>query len=147
MLSLKCDHLFLCEFSSLFSTVKLNLGHNFSQFIHRFRIWYPVKRDGKLEFFEKPRLHFQIFPNSLKSLKIEIFVPLPSYFVKWWEWCNMWQQTERRSQLLMFKFSRKNVNIILQITILCQFKSWKYILFPNINEGIKCKIFLLWLCP
>ena len=36
--------------------------------------------------FEKPRLHFQIFPNSLKSLKIEIFVLLPSYFVKWWAW-------------------------------------------------------------
>ena len=37
-----------------------------------------MKRDGK---FEKPRLHFQIFSNSLlTSLKIEIFeVPSLSY--------------------------------------------------------------------
>ena len=40
VLSLKCDHPFLlCEFPILFSTVKLKLGHNFSQFIHRFKIW------------------------------------------------------------------------------------------------------------
>ena len=38
MLSLKCDNPFLCEFI-LFSTVKLKLGHNFYQFIHRFKIW------------------------------------------------------------------------------------------------------------
>ena len=36
ILSLKCDHLLLCEFSILFSIVKLKLGHNFSQLIHRF---------------------------------------------------------------------------------------------------------------
>ena len=34
MLSLKCDHPFLREFLILFSTEKLKLGHNFSQFIH-----------------------------------------------------------------------------------------------------------------
>ena len=34
MLSLKCDHPFLCKFPILFSTEKLKLGHNFSQFIH-----------------------------------------------------------------------------------------------------------------
>ena len=32
--------------------------------IHRHPAWKA---------FEKPRLHFQIFPNSLKSVKIEIF--------------------------------------------------------------------------
>ena len=52
-LSLKCDHPFLCEFFTLFSTVKLNLGHNFSQCIHRFKIWSRIhKRDGKLGFLK-----------------------------------------------------------------------------------------------
>ena len=36
ILSLKCDHPLLCEFSVLFSTAKLNLGHKFPQIIHRF---------------------------------------------------------------------------------------------------------------
>ena len=35
----KCDHPFLCEFPISFSTVKLKLGHNFFQFIRRFKIW------------------------------------------------------------------------------------------------------------
>ena len=34
ILSLKCDHPLLCEFSILFSTVKLKLGHKFSQLAH-----------------------------------------------------------------------------------------------------------------
>ena len=38
ILSLKCDHPLLCEFFILFSTVKLKLGHKFSQLIHRFNI-------------------------------------------------------------------------------------------------------------
>ena len=92
---------FLSEFPILFSTVvTLKLGHNFSQFIHRFKIWilkcwswavyiskfFSFHKERKIWIFEKPRLHFQIFPNSLKGLKIEIFVPLPSYFVKSWGW-------------------------------------------------------------
>ena len=63
ILSLKCDHPLLREFSILFSTVKLKLGHKFSQLIHRFNIgilkcwsggvyiskFFPIhKRDGKL---------------------------------------------------------------------------------------------------
>ena len=39
MLSLKCDHPLLCEFPILFSTVKVKLGHKFSQLIHKFNIW------------------------------------------------------------------------------------------------------------
>ena len=62
--------------SRVHSCYRMNCVYCFSQFIKEME-----KRD-----FEKPRLHFQIFPNSLKSLKIGIFeVPLPSYFVKWWE--------------------------------------------------------------
>ena len=38
ILSLKCDHPLLFEFSILFSTVKLKLGHKFPQLIHRFNI-------------------------------------------------------------------------------------------------------------
>ena len=96
ILSLKCDHPLLCEFSILFSTVTLKLGHKFSKPIHRFNIgilkcwsgavhiskFSPIcKRDGKLGFLKS--LDFQIFASSLKSLKIEIFVPLSSYLVKW----------------------------------------------------------------
>ena len=89
MLSLKWDHPLLCEFPVLFSTAKLKLGHRFSHLIHRFNIWilkcwsgavyiskfFPIhRRDGKLGFL-KSLDYFQIFPNSLKSLKIEIFSP------------------------------------------------------------------------
>ena len=99
MLSLKCDHPLLCEFPILFPTVKLKLGHRFSQLIHRFNIWilicwsgtvyvskfFPIhKRDGKLGFLKILDYISKFFPNSLKSLKIEIFVPLPSYLAKWW---------------------------------------------------------------
>ena len=67
ILSLKCDHPLLCEFSILFSTVKLTLGYKFSQLIHRLNIgilkyWsgavyiskiFPIhKRDGKLGFLK-----------------------------------------------------------------------------------------------
>ena len=98
ILSLKCDHPLLCEFPILFSTVKVKLGHKFSQLIHKFNIWilkccsgalyiskiFPIHKQKRWEIgiFEKHRLHFQIFPYSPKSLKIEIFVPLPSYLVK-----------------------------------------------------------------
>ena len=58
---------FFREFPMLFSTVKLKLGHNFSQIIIRFKIWilkcwswavysskfFPIhKRDGKLGILE-----------------------------------------------------------------------------------------------
>ena len=66
-LSFKCYHPLLCEFPILFSTVKLKLGHTFSQLIHRFNIWILKcwlgavyfskfflihKRDGKLGFLK-----------------------------------------------------------------------------------------------
>ena len=99
MLSLKCDHPFLSEFSTLFSTVNLKLWLKFSQFTQRFKTWilkfwfwaayfskfFPIhKRDGNLDFWKAyPAL--SNFTISLKSLKIGIFeVPLPLYFVKWW---------------------------------------------------------------
>ena len=91
MLSLKCDHIFLCEFSILFSTVKLKLRQNVSQFIHGFKIWilkfwswavlcilpsfFQFIKEKKMWIFEKPRLHLQIFPNSLKSLKLRFLSP------------------------------------------------------------------------
>ena len=94
MLSLKCDYPHLCEFPILFSTVKLKSGHKFSQLIHRFwsgavyfSKFFPIhKKRREIRIFEKHRLHFQNVPNSVKSLKIEIFAPFPSYLVKWWGW-------------------------------------------------------------
>ena len=100
ILSLKCYHSLSCEFSILISTVKLKLGHKFSQLINRFNIgilkflsgavyiskFFPIHKRWDIGICEKPKLHFQIFPNSPKSFKIEILVPLPSYLVKWWGW-------------------------------------------------------------
>ena len=76
MSSLKCDHPLLCEFLTLFSTVKVKLGHKFSQLIHKFNIWllkcwsgavyiykfFPIhiKKRWEIGIFEKRRLHFQI---------------------------------------------------------------------------------------
>ena len=57
MLSLKCGYPFLCEFPILFLTVKLKLGHNFSQFIHRF-----INLD--FEILVLRCVYFQVFPNS-----------------------------------------------------------------------------------
>ena len=66
-LSLKCDHPVLCEFSILFSTLELKLGHKFSQLSHGFNIeilkywsgavyiskFFPIhKRNGELEFLK-----------------------------------------------------------------------------------------------
>ena len=65
MLSLRCDHPFLCDLPILFSAVKLKLGHKNSKSIQRFKIYilkcwslavYPSKffsihkRDTKLGF-------------------------------------------------------------------------------------------------
>ena len=49
-----------------------------------FQVFLNSWKRWKTGNFEKPRLHFQIVLNSLKSLKIEIFVQLTSYFFKWW---------------------------------------------------------------
>ena len=47
--------------------------------------------------------HFQIFSNSLKSLKIEIFVPLSSYLVKRWGWSfsSVTHMRHHRSQFMI----------------------------------------------
>ena len=54
-----------------------------------------------------------------------------------------WHMRGGANLRLNYHFSGKNVYIIMQVTILCQFKSLE-ILFPNINESINYK-FLLWL--
>ena len=84
MLSLKCDHLLLFEFPILFSTVKVKLGHTFSQLIHKFNIWIlkcwsgavyiskffliHKKRAGKLGFLKIP-IAFQNFPQFPKKIE------------------------------------------------------------------------------
>ena len=82
MLSLKWDHPFLYDCPILLSTRKLKLGHNFSHYTSKF---FPIheKERWKIGIFEKPSLNFHVFPNSQKSFTIEVFVPFPSYFVKW----------------------------------------------------------------
>ena len=77
ILSLKCDRSLLCEFSILFSIVKLKLGHKLCQLIHRFnsgilKCWsgalhipkfFPIhKRDGKLGFLKSLDCISKFFP-------------------------------------------------------------------------------------
>ena len=90
ILSLICDHPLLCEFSILFSTVKLQLGHKFSQLIHRFSIgilkcwsatvyiskFFPIhKRDGKLEFLKSLDCIFKFPPIHWKVWKLRFLSP------------------------------------------------------------------------
>ena len=111
----------ILEFPVLFSTVKVKLGHKFSQLILKFKIWilkcqahsltfqpriFPsftqlIKR-WEIVIFEILKLHFQIFPNSLKRLKIEIFVPFAFIFGQMarvvFQYDGMWHQ---RSQFMI----------------------------------------------
>ena len=90
-LSLKCDHPLLCQFSILFSTVKLKLGHKFLQVIHRFKIgilkcwsvavhiskFFPIhKRDGKLGFLRSLQSVTKIMGKTA-IWTILCFSPLP----------------------------------------------------------------------
>ena len=123
MLSLKFDHPLLCKFLILFSTVKLKLGHKLSQLIHKFnncilKCWsgalyisnfFPIHENRwEIWIFEKPRLHFQIFSNSLKSLWIEIMDP---FFHIWWNgegglsvrWHVAFERSQSMIKLAVFK--------------------------------------------
>ena len=68
ILSFKCDHPLLCEFSILFSTVKLKLGHKFSQLIHRFNIGILKCRSGTV-YISK------FFPIYWKVCKLRFLSP------------------------------------------------------------------------
>ena len=99
---------------------------HFSQFMKNIKIWV---------FEYKPRLHFQIFPNSLKIQEIGIFqVPLLSYLVRLQkyslEYIIFVKERERGPNLLInYQFSKKDV--LMQITILGQFKCFKYSHLPK----------------
>ena len=86
ILSLKCNHTLLCEFSILFSTVNLKLGHEFSQLIHRFsngilKCWsvsklFPIhKRDWKLEFLKSLHYISKFSPIHGKVWKLRFLSP------------------------------------------------------------------------
>ena len=99
-LSLKCDHPLLCEFSILFSTVKLKLGHKFSQITHRFNIgilkcwsgavyipkFFPIhKRDGKLECLKSLDC-ISKFPQFTEKFENWDYCPLTFIFAQRWDW-------------------------------------------------------------
>ena len=72
-------------------------------------------------------------------MKIEIFDPLRLYLVKWQMVKVVFQyDDDERSQFLMEFYNVGNNFVSVQEL---------EILFQNINEGINCKIFLLWLYP
>ena len=56
------SNLILCKLSTSFSTVKLKLGPNYSQFIHRFKHNYVYNLNMGL--IDDIMLYLQIFPNS-----------------------------------------------------------------------------------
>ena len=120
--------------------MKFKLRHKFSQFINRFKTgvdwgctskFLPIHKDilvifpswwrsGKIGFFENnPRLLFQIFANSLKSWEIAIFKFLVIFLD-----CKDILLGLVCLQKSMFVSRKRNVNIY--ITILRQFKCWKY---------------------
>ena len=83
-------HPLLCEFPILLSTVKLKLGHKFSQLIHRFNIWilkcwsgavyiskfFPIhKRDGKLGFLKSLDCISKFSPIHWKVWKLRFLSP------------------------------------------------------------------------
>ena len=87
-------HPLLCEFPILLSTVKLKLGHKFSQLIHRFNIWilkcwsgavyiskfFSIhKRDGKLGFLKSLDCISKFLPIHWKVWKLR-FCPLAFIF-------------------------------------------------------------------
>ena len=132
--------LFLCEFPILFSIVKLKLGHNFSQFIHRFKIWifkcwswsvytskfFPIHKSGeKLEFLKSLDCTTKFFPIRENVWKLG-FLKSPCLYLSFVFQYDMWRQ-ERRSQFMIklsvFKqrFLYHNVgNKFVSV------KSWKY---------------------
>ena len=69
ILSLKCDHPLLCEFSILFWTVKLKLGHKLSQLIHRFNI-------GILKCWSGTLCIFKFFPIHKRYEKLGLLKSL-----------------------------------------------------------------------
>ena len=90
ILSLKCDHPLLCEFSILLSTVKLKLGNKFSQLINRLNIgilkcwsgavyiskFFPIhKRDGKLGFLKSLDCISKFSPIHWKVWKLRFLSP------------------------------------------------------------------------
>ena len=140
MLNLKSDHPLLCEFPILLSTVRLKLGHKFSQLIHRFNIcilkywsgavymskFFPIhKRDGRLGFLKS--LHWI---SEISAVHKKDFCPLAFIFGQMvrvvFQYDHIWRH--RGANLwLNYQFSRKNVNIIANVgNNLCQFKSLKY---------------------
>ena len=99
ILSLECDHPLLCEFSILFSTVKLKLGHKFYQLIHRFNIgimkcwtgavyiskFFPIlTRDGKLGFFKSLDCISKFSSIHWKASKLRFLSPC----------CHIWSNGE-----------------------------------------------------
>ena len=89
-LSLKCDHPVLCEFSILFSTLELKLGHKFSQLSHGFNIetlkywsgavyiskFFPIhKRNGELEFLKGLDCISKFSPIHWKVWKLRFLSP------------------------------------------------------------------------
>ena len=109
MLSLNVTILILCEFSNLFSKMKLKLGHTFSQFNHRFKIWtfkcrswalytskfLPIhKREEKLGFFNISLGCTSKFFHFTKEFKVH----MQYFFVRWggilFQY-DMWRKGER----------------------------------------------------
>ena len=148
----------LCKLPILLSTGKLKLGHEFPQFIHRFKIrifefwsyavfpsffqltkrfwdfgilvWLDFSislsswKMWKIEAFQyKPRLYFQIFPNSLKSWEIfysGLFIPV---------WCNTswamhlryawigWQEKKKFSTIIKINLTKIHFhNLTIKVT-------------------------------
>ena len=137
--------IFWGKFLILFSTVNLNLWHKLSQFIHRyskFRFWNVdlglCILPSFLQFVKKmENLDFWIAAVSLPKFSqfIKEFQNLDSRSVLAFIFCqmmrivfqhDMWRRIGEANLWLNSQFSKTSVYIIMQVTILRQFKSCKY---------------------
>ena len=124
MLSLKCDHPLLCELPILFSTVKLKLGHTFSQPIHKYNIsvlkcwfgaeyiskFFPIhKKEMENWDFWKALIAFANFPQFTEKFENWNSCPLVFIFGETvrvvFQYDDMWCQ---RSQCMIKGLSKNN---------------------------------------
>ena len=145
MFKLKCGQA-LCKFPILFSAMKFELRHNFSQFNYMFKmgtfdswLYFQVFPNSQRDFWMLLQQELLICPNSWKRLNIEIL----EYFQDFPSSLDSWENWDFSFAYFSFTFCQI-VRIVFQagyicwirtakchyVTILWQVKCWKHFLQP-----------------
>ena len=134
ILSLKCDHPLLSEFSILFWTVKLKLEHKFFQLIYRFNIgilkcwsgavyiskFFPIhKRDRNLGFLKSLDCISKFSPIHWKVRNLRFLSPCLLIWSNGEAECGLsvrWHVASERSKFMIkLAVFKKNVNIMYNV--------------------------------